>query len=82
MVVEQILHLLGDGGHNGVVEERIETCEQESADNNGDQDLDAGIDVAFGLNVVNGGLGADGELIELVLDFVEKLSHFFLTSFH
>lgn len=36
LVIEELLDLLSHGGHDGGVEERIETCEQECADDDGD----------------------------------------------
>ena len=45
--VEEILDLLSHSGHDGGVEESIQTAEQESTDHDGDQNLDAGIDVTL-----------------------------------
>ena len=73
--VEELLDLLRYGGHDGGVEERIETCEQESTDDNGDEDLNAGVDVAFSSYVLDCGLGADCHFSCLVLDISEKLLH-------
>lgn len=75
LVNEELLNLLSHSGHDGGVEERIETCEQESTDDNGDEDLDAGIDVAFGLHVLDCGLGADGHFGCLVLDISLSSEH-------
>ena len=75
LVIEELLDLLSHSGHDGGVEERIETCEQECADDNGDEDLNAGIDVAFSLHVLDCGLGADCHFGCLVLDISEKLLH-------
>jgi len=73
--VEQLLDLLSHGGHDGGVEERIETCEQECADDNGDEDLDAGVDVAFSSYVLDCGLGTNGHFGCLGLNVGEKLFH-------
>jgi len=69
--VEEILDLLSHGGHDGGVEECIETGKQESTDNNGDQNLDTGIDVTFGTDVVDGTLSADCEIVALFGDLVK-----------
>jgi len=69
--VEKILDLLSHGGHDGGVEECVEAAEQESADNHGDEDLNAGIDVAFGTDVVDGTLSADCEIVALFGDLVK-----------
>ena len=73
--VEEFLDLLRYGGHNGGVEERIETGKQECTDNNGDQNLDTGIDVTFGTDVVDGTLSANCERVALFGDLVKKLFH-------
>ena len=75
LVIEELLDLLSHSGHDGGVEERIETCEQECADDDGDEDLNAGIDVAFSSYVLDCGLGTDGHFGCLVLDISEKLLH-------
>ena len=81
VVVEQSLNLARYGRHDGTVEQRIQTGEQESADNDGDQDLDAGIDLAFRLLVGDEGLCGNDSGVSLVADGVEKLSHSSFTSF-
>ena len=73
--VEELLNLLSHGRHDGGVEERIETCEQECADNDGDEDLDAGVDVAFSLYVFDCGLGTNCHFGCLGLNVGEKLFH-------
>ena len=75
LVIEELLDLLSHSGHDGGVEERIETCEQECADDHSDKDLDAGVNVAFAAGIGNGGLGADCESVELVGDGVDDLFH-------
>ena len=73
--VEEPLDLLSHGGHDGGVEERVETGEQECADDDCDEDLDAGVDVAFSLYVLDSGLCTDCHFGCLVLNGVEKLLH-------
>ena len=75
--VEEILDLLSHGGHDGGVEKRIETAEQESTDNNGDQNLDTGIDVAFGADVVDCTLSTDSEHVAL---FGNLVKYFFIVN--
>ena len=65
----------GKGRDDGGVEERIETCEDNTADYDTDDDLDTGVDVALAGCVGNGGLGVDGGLGECVLDGIDKLLH-------
>ena len=77
-VVEEILNLGGHSRHNGAVKECVETGEQERTDNDGDEDLHAGIDVALSFLGSDSRLRSDDGVIRLVLDGVEKLSHLFL----
>ena len=62
-------------GHDGAVEQRIQTAEEQCADDNCDQNLHAGIDIAFCLSVGNSALGGNDCGIYLVSDF---LKHNFL----
>ena len=73
--VEEIFDLLSHGGHDGGIEESVQTAEQESTDHDGDQNLDAGIDVTFGTDVVDGTLSTDGEHVALFGNLVKKLFH-------
>ena len=73
--VEQLFDALGDGGHDGVVEQGVQTGQQQSTDDNGDQNLNAGIDVAFGLDVGNGHNGTGGQGVALGTDGVDQLLH-------
>ena len=75
LVVEQISDLLGDGGHDGGVEQGVQTSQQQSADDHGDQDLDAGVHIAFGLDVGNGNCSTGSNGIELLTDIGDKLLH-------
>ncbi len=74
--VEEFLDLLRYGGHDGGVEECIETCKQECADYDGNEDLHSGVDVAFSSYVLDSGLGADRHSDYLGLKIGEKLFHF------
>ena len=80
-VVEHLADLSGKSGHDGGVEEEIETCEDDTADDNADDDLDAGIDIALTGGGLDGGLGRNDCLVELVLDGVNEILHVFFTSF-
>ena len=73
--IEEILDLLSHGRHNRGIEESVQAAEQESTDHDGDQNLDAGIDVTFGLHVLDCGLGADCHFGCLGLNVGEKLFH-------
>ena len=70
-VAEQILNFLGDGGHDGVVEQGVQQRQQQRTDDYGDEDLDAGIHIAFGLDVhdrnsgTGGGCGGDFKIDEV-----------------
>lgn len=46
-VIEQALNLGRYGRHNGGVKEYIQTAEQEHSDDNGDENLYAGIDITL-----------------------------------
>ena len=59
LVIEELGDLLGHGGHDGGIEESVETGKEQCADNNGDKDLDTGVNVAFGLLGSDSGLHAD-----------------------
>ena len=68
-VIEQALNLGRYGRHNGGVKEHIQTCEQERADNNGDENFYAGVNIA--LRLLAGDSGANGGNcgVYLVSDF-------------
>ena len=74
-VIEHALNLGGKSGHDGGVEEEIETCEDDTADYDTDDDLNAGIDIALTGGGLDGGLGRNDCLVELVLDGVDKILH-------
>ena len=82
LISEEFGHFRGNGRHDRGVEERVESGEQERADNDRDEDLHAGIDVAFPSVVGESGLRAESGGGELVLDGVDDLSHVnYLISF-
>ena len=74
-VVEHTVDTGLKGGENHGVKEGVETAEDDRADDNGDDDLHARVNVAFCLDVLDGGLCADSEGVCLVLHLVEKLLH-------
>ena len=78
-VIEQALNLGRYGRHNGGVKERIQTAEQECADNNGDENFYAGVNIA--LRLLAGDSGADGGNcgIYLISDFLEHIFYLILS---
>ena len=80
-VVEHALDLGGQSGDDGGVEECVETCEEDAADDHTDDDLNTGIDIALTGGGLDGGLGINDCLVELVLDAVDEILHVFFTSF-
>ena len=80
-VGEHTLNLGSKSGDNGGVEERIETGKDYTADDNTDDDLDAGVDISLAGGGGNGCLGSDDPLVLLLLDGVDKLFHVLITSF-
>ena len=80
-VVEHLTDLGSESGDDGCVEERVETCEDDTTDYYTDDDLNAGIDIALTGGGLDGGLGRNDCLVELVLDAVDEILHVFFTSF-
>ena len=82
-VIEQALNLGRYGRHNGGVKEYIQTAEQERADNNGDENFYAGVNIA--LRLLAGDSGANGGNcgVYLVSDLLEHkfLPHSFFDLF-
>ena len=78
-VIEQALNLGRYGRHNGGVKERIQTCEQERSDDNGDENFYAGVNIA--LRLLAGNSGADGGNcgVYLVSDFFEHIFYLILS---
>ena len=82
-VIEQALNLVRYGRHNGGVKERIQTCEQERADNNGDENFYAGVNIALSLLAGDSGANSGNCGIYLISDFLEHkfLPHSFFFDF-
>ena len=78
-VIEQALNLGRYGRHNGGVKEYIQTAEQERADNNGDENFYAGVNIT--LRLLAGDSGTDGGNcgIYLVSDFLEHIFYLILS---
>ena len=74
-VVEHLGDLGAESRDDGRIEECIESCENDSADNHTDDDLDTGIDVAFACLGGKGGLGGSADGIDLVTDGVNEFFH-------
>ena len=70
---EKLGDLAGHGGHDGCVEQRIQTAEEQCADNYGDQNLYAGIDIAFSLLIGHCALCRNDCGINLILDFLKHI---------
>ena len=81
VIAEKFSYLRGNGRHDRRVEERVESGEQERADDNRDEDLHAGIDVTLASVVGKCGPRAGSDGGELVLDGVDDLFHIFFTSY-
>ena len=79
LVVEEVSDLLGYSGHDGGVEKGVETREEQRADDNGNEDLDAGVDVAFCLLGFEGGLCLDSEGVDAILNLGEHVFVPYLT---
>ena len=80
-VVEHLTDLSGERGDDRAVEEEIETGEDDTTDNDTDDDLHARVDIALTGGGLDGGLGRNDCLVELVLDAVDEILHVFFTSF-
>jgi len=46
-VVEHLRNALVQRGHDHIAEQSIETCQQQSTQHHGDEDLDGGVDVTL-----------------------------------
>ena len=82
-VIEQALNLGRYGRHNGGVKEYIQTAEQERADNNGDENFYAGVNIALRLLAGDSGTNGGNCGIYLVSDLLEHkfLPHSFFDLF-
>ena len=70
---EKLGDLAGHGGHDGCVEQRIQTAEEQRTDYYGDKNFYAGIDIAFSLLISDGALDGKDCGIDLVLDFLKHI---------
>ena len=77
-VVEHIPDLGREVRDDGRIEECVESCENHTADNHADDDLDTGVDIAFARLGGKGGLGGDGDGVYLVTNGIEELFHVIL----
>ena len=80
-VIEHFQDLGVETRNDNGLEERVETAENDCTDNNSNDDLNAGVDIALTGGGLDGGLGRNDCLVELVLDGVDKLFHRLITSF-
>ncbi len=74
-VAEHLGDLIGESGDDGGVEESVKTREDHAANDNADDDLDTGVNVALGSLVLDGNLCGNDCSVELVLDVVDKILH-------
>ena len=74
-IVEHVTDLGSKSRDDCGVEEGIKSCQNYTADNNADDDLDAGIDVTFTLLGFECCLCGNGNCVYLVTDRIEKLLH-------
>ena len=81
-VIEHFANLGLESGDDGGVEESVKTCKEYTADNYSDDDLYTGVNVAFCLDVLDGGLCTDSQIVHLVLNLIEKLLHSFSPPFN
>ena len=72
-VIEQALNLGGDSGHNGAVEQQIQSAEQESTDNDGNENLYAGIDITLSLFTGDSSADSGNCGVYLVSDFLKHI---------
>lgn len=60
-------------GHDGGVKQRIQSRKEKRADDNSDKNLNAGIDIAFGLFIGDCAFGGNDCGIYLVSDFLKHI---------
>lgn len=80
-VAEHLADLGREGGHDGRIEECVETGKDDTADHDTDDDLDTGIDIALTGSGFDSRFSRDHCLVALVLDGVDELFHILITSF-
>ena len=80
-VGEHTLNLGSKSGDNGGVEERVEPCQDHTADDNTDDDLDARIDISLTGGGCNSGLGGNCDGVEFSLNGIDEFFHVLITSF-
>lgn len=76
LVVEEFGDLAGDCGHDVRVEESIQAAEKQRSDNDGDENLHAGIDIPLRLDILHGELSFDCRRACLVPESVETVPDF------
>ena len=76
-VVEHLTDLGGEVGHDGGVEQGVESCEDHTSDDHADDDLHTGVDIALSQLVLNGSLNSGSTLLEFGYDFVDDFLHDF-----
>ena len=72
-IVEHLTDLGVETGEDDAVKERVEASEDDRTDYDSDDDLNPGVNVAFCLDVLDGGLCTDCQIVHLVLNLIEKL---------
>ncbi len=75
------MNLGSKSGDDGGVEECIETGKDHTANDDADDDLNAGVDIALTGGGSNGGLGGNCDGAEFVLDGIDEFLHVLITSF-
>ena len=80
-VIEHFADLGAEAGQDRGLEESVKTGKDDTADDYADDDLHARVDIALTGGGLDGGLGRNDCLVELVLDAVDEILHVFFTSF-
>ena len=80
-VVEELADLSAERGDDNIIEEGVKACKDYTTDNNADNDLDAGIDIALTCGGLDCSLSGNDCLVKLGLDRVDKILHIIFTSF-
>ena len=77
-VVEELADLSAERGDDNIIEEGVKACKDYTTDNNADNDLDAGIDIALTCGGLDCGLCGNNRLVKLGLDGLKKILHLIL----